>query len=143
MTQATDLSEAIQARLEAITPANGYHSAVARVYGFGETKPDRAPTPYILARIVSDELEKAVGSKASRLIVYEFEGVLPRTASLQDLQCLHHDILKTLGVDSLPGVRPLQSGWLFEESAEFDPDHNGSTARTVISTITLRYVETY
>lgn len=143
MTKATELSEAILARLEAITPDNGYHTAVARVYGFGETKPDAAPKPYILARIASDDLEKAVGTKGSRAVTYQLEGVMPRSASLQDLQRLHHDILKTLGVDTLPGVRPLESGWLFEESAEFDPDQNGSTSRTVISTVTLRYVETY
>lgn len=143
MTSATDLSEAVEVRLDAIKTAGGYHTEVARVYGFGEKKPDKAPMPYILARIQSDELEKAVGTKGSRIIVYQFEGVLPRTASLQDLQRLHHDILKTLGVETLPNVRPLPNGWMFEESAEFDPDTNGETLRTVVSTVTLRYVETY
>ena len=140
MTRATDLSEAINARLAAITPADGYSTAVAAVYGFGDVKPDKAPLPCVLVRISSDEMGRAIGSKVSRTATYEIEGVMSRSASLQDLQRLHHDIIKTLGADTLPGVRPLDSGWLFEESAEFDPEPGG-TLRSVVSTVTIQYIE--
>lgn len=143
MTRGTELSAEIIRRLEAIRPADGYHTDALRVYGFGERKPDKAPMPYILARIASDELEETVGTSASRAARYEIEGVMPRSASLQDLQLLHHDILRTLGTGKLPHVRPLKSGWPFEESAEYEPDIDGKTTRSVISSITLRYVEKY
>lgn len=143
MTRGTELSSGITGRLEAISPASGYHTEVQRVYGFGERKPDKAPMPYILARIVSDEIEEMVGTAASRAARYEIEGVMPRSASLQDLQLLHHDILKTLGTGQLPHVRLLRSGWPFEESTEYEPDIDGQATRSVISSITLRYVEKY
>lgn len=143
MTRGSELTTAIVERLEAVSPADGYHTAAVRVYGFGERKPDKAPTPYILVRIASDEMEESVGTTASRAARYEIEGVMPRSASLQDLQLLHHDILKTLGTGQLPHVRPLKSGWPFEESAEYEPDIDGKTTRSVISSITLRYVEKY
>ncbi|GEM_PF-741685 len=143
MTRGTELSDEILKRLEAISPASDYHTKVERVYGFGERKPDKAPMPYILARIASDEIEETVGTTASRAARYEIEGVMPRSASLQDLQLLHHDILKTLGTGQLPHVRPLKSGWPFEEAAEYEPDIEGSTTRSVTSSITIRYVEKY
>jgi len=143
MTRGTELSSGIIERLQTISPANGYHTKVERVYGFGERKPDKAPMPYILARIATDELEEAVGTTASRAARYEIEGVMPRSSSLQDLQLLHHDILKTLGTGQLPHVRPLKSGWPFEEAAEYEPDIEGSTTRSVTSSITIRYVEKY
>lgn len=143
MTRGTELSSGIIERLQAISPANGYHTHVERVYGFGERKPDKAPMPYILARIAEDELEETVGTTASRAARYEIEAVMPRSASLQDLQLLHHDILRTLGTGQLPHVRPLKSGWPFEEATEYEPDIEGSTTRSVTSSITIRYVETY
>lgn len=143
MTRGTELSSSIVERLEAISPANGYHTEVRRVYGFGERKPDKAPMPYLLARIVSDEMEEAVGTTASRAAQYQIEGVMPRSATLQELQLLHYDILRTLGTGQLPHVRPLKSGWPFEESAEYEPDIEGSATRSVTSTITIRYVEKY
>lgn len=143
MTRAAELSSSIIERLEAISPASGYHTEVQRVYGFGERKPDKAPMPYILARIAEDELEEAVGTAASRAARYEIEGVMPRSASLQDLQLLHYDILRTLGTGKLPHVRPLKSGWPFEETAVYEPDIEGSTTRSVTSSITIRYVEKY
>jgi hypothetical protein len=143
MTRGTELSSGIIERLQTISPANGYHTKVERVYGFGERKPDKAPMPYILARIADDELEDTVGTAASRAARYEIEGVMSRSASLQDLQLLHHDILRTLGTGQLPHVRLLKSGWPFEEAAEYEPDIEGSTTRSVTSSITIRYVEKY
>jgi len=143
MTRGTELSIGIIERLQTISPANGYHTQVERVYGFGERKPDKAPMPYILARIADDELEDTVATAASRAARYEIEGVMSRSASLQDLQLLHHDILRTLGTGQLPHVRPLKSGWPFEEAAEYEPDIEGSTTRSVTSSITIRYVEKY
>ena len=143
MTRATELSEALEQRLEAIKQAAGFHTEVAGVYGFGKNKPDKAPLPFLLMRITGDDKEDERAGKFLRAATYQIEGVLPRTATLQDLQQLHHDIIKTIGADPLPMIRPLASGWLSEESTEYDPDNDGSTYRSVVVTVTLRYVETY
>lgn len=143
MTSAAQLSTAIEVRLGSIGPGTGFHTDIRAVYGFGKPKPDAAPFPCLLVRIASDVREGGVGSKILRAVTYQIEGVMARTASLQDLQRLHHDLIKAIGADPLPMVRALANGWLFEESAEFDPDNDGSTYRTVVSSITLRYIETY
>lgn len=143
MSKAAELSDGIRKCLERIHPANGFSTDLRGVYGFGEAKPDKAPTPCLLVRIAEDELGEMVGATASRTVTYEIEGIFARSASLQDLQRLHHDILVALGTGKLPNVRPLKSGWPFEESATFDADQDGSTARTVTSVVTLRYIEKY
>ena len=143
MTRATELSEALDQRLEAIKQAAGFHTEIAGVNGFGKNKPDKAPLPFLLMRITGDDKEDERAGKFLRAATYQIEGVLPRTAALQDLQHLHHDIIKTIGADPLPMVRPLDSGWLFEESTEFDPENDGSRFRTVVVSVTLRYIETY
>lgn len=143
MTKGTDLSTAIESRLQEISQANGYATTIAGVYGFGERVRDNSATPYLLARVADDSIEKLVGTTAARVAQYQIEAVFPRTASLQDLQRCHHDILRTLGAGGTLPDRPLIPGKAFEESAEFDPDQNGSSARRLISTITIRYVEQY
>lgn len=143
MTRATELSDALEQRLEAIKQAAGFHTELVGVYGFTKVKPDKAPLPCLLVQVTSDDPVEVAGNKISRSATYQIQGVLARSASLQDLQCLQHDIIKTIGADPLPGVRPLKSGWLFEESTEFDPENDGSSYRTVVVSVTLRYVETY
>ncbi|NHN78567.1 hypothetical protein HA520_14985 [Azotobacter chroococcum] len=143
MTRATDLSEAILARLAAISVANGFHTDIQSVYGFGERKPDRALPPYLLVRIDADEAIKRSCNTAQRMATYSIEGVLSRAAGLQDLQRLHHDILRSLGMGQMPIVSRQRAEWLAEESVEFDPDQNGSTARTLICTLQIHYLEEY
>lgn len=143
MTRATELSEALEVRLEAIKQAAGFHTEVAGVYGFGKPKPDKAALPCLLVRVTGDDREDQKGGHVLRAATYQIEGVMPRASSLQDLQRLQHDIIKTIGADPLPMVRPMPSGWLFEESTEFDPENDGSSYRTVVVSVTLRYVETY
>jgi len=143
MTRGTELSAAIEAQLQVINQANGYATQLRGVYGFAERKPDKAPLPYLLVRIVEDELLRMVGTKAARAVRYEIEGCMPRSATLRDLQLLHHDILVSLGTGQLPHVTALDSGRVFEESAEYVADQDGSTTISVISTVSLQYVETY
>lgn len=143
MSKATELSEAIETRLDAIKQAAGFNTEIMGVYGFGQNKPDKAPLPCILVRVAEDVKESEVGNKWQRSATYQIQGVFPRTASLQDLQRLHHDIIRAIGADTLPMVRPLKNGWMMEESAEFDPETEGGTYRNLVVSITLRYVETY
>lgn len=143
MTKATDLTDALEACLEQITVANGFATTVAAVYGFGKAKPDSAPTPCLLVRIAEDATESNVGKKCKRHVQYEVEGILARSATLQDLQRLHHDVLRAIGFGDILPARLLVPGEAIEESAEFDTGSDGSTGRRVISRIALRYIETY
>lgn len=143
MSRSTELSAALEQCLERISPANGFATDVRSVYGFGEVKKDAAPSPYLLVRIADDSAAERKGSKVLRIAVYEVQAVFGRSATLQDLQSCHHDILRSLGYGDLPPGRELIQGEIIEESAEFDPGAGGSTSRSLISRLSIKYVETY
>lgn len=143
MTKATDLSAAMAAALSAIIPANGYATDLKGVYGFGETKKDAAPLPCLLVRIVEDSAVSGSGRACKRLAQYEIEAVFSRSATLQDLQLCHHDILRAvIYSDLLPTLVPLANN-VTEGAAEFDPDRDGSTLRVMTCTLGLHYIENY
>lgn len=143
MSKAALLTDQVKAALQQISTANGYNTNLTGIYLFGESKPDSVAPPYLLVRVASDELQDFKGTSALRLATYEIEGVMSRAGTLQDLQRLHHDVLKALGLGKVPTARPMNTGWPFEESAEFEPDQGGSTTRRVTSSVTLRYAEQY
>lgn len=143
MTRATDLSDAIEQSLEQITPANGFATDIKAVYGFGKAKPDNAPLPCLVVSIGEDTIDGNVGKVCKRQVEYKIDGVFNRAASLQELQRCHHDILRSLGYGDLLPSRVLNPGEVIEESAEFDPDTDGSNLRRVSSSITIKYVEKY
>lgn len=143
MSKAALLTDQVKAALEQISTANGYNTNLTGIYLFGESKPDSVAPPYLLVRVASDDLQDFKGTSALRLATYEIEGVMSRAGTLQDLQRLHHDVLKALGLGKVPTARPMNTGWPFEESAEFEPDQGGSTTRRVTSSVTLRYAEQY
>ena len=143
MSKAALLTDQVKAALQQISTANGYSTNLTGIYLFGESKPDSVAPPYLLVRVASDELQDFKGTSALRLATYEIEGVMSRAGTLQDLQRLHHDVLKALGLGKVPTARTMNTGWPFEESAEFEPDQGGSTTRRVTSSVTLRYAEQY
>lgn len=143
MSNAALLTDQVKTALQQISTANGYNTNLTGIYLFGESKPDSVAPPYLLVRVASDELQDFKGTSALRLATYEIEGVMSRAGTLQDLQRLHHDVLKALGLGKVPTARPMNTGWPFEESAEFEPDQGGSTTRRVTSSVTLRYAEQY
>lgn len=143
MSKAALLTDQVKAALQQISTANGYNTNLTGIYLFGESKPDSVAPPYLLVRVASDELQDFKGTSALRLATYEIEGVMSRAGTLQDLQRLHHDVLKALGLGKVPTARPMNTGWPFEETAEFEPDQGGSTTRRVTSSVTLRYAEQY
>lgn len=143
MSAGAELSAAVESCLEQIAPANGYETDARGVYGFGQSKPDKAPSPYLLVRIGEDQSIERVGAKVRRQVRYDVQGVFSRTASLQDMQRCHHDILRSLGYGELPPGRHLLRGEIIEESAEYDPDTDGSLMRSVVASITIQYFEQY
>lgn len=135
-TAAASLTSALETRLADIAP----------VYGARTIKPDRIQPPYILLRIGEDELKRKNSKTLIRLAHYEIEGVLARSASLQDLQQLHHDILTAL-VMALPLISPQPAEWLDSESTEYEPRDGsgapGSTVRSLIVSLAINYIEPY
>lgn len=143
MTRATDLTDAIEQCLMQISPSLGFATDIKGVYGFDKAKPDSAPMPCLLVRIGDDSTDGSVGKVCKRLAQYQVEAVFQRSASLQDMQRCHHDILRALGYGDLLPTRALQPGDVVEESAEFDPGGGGTTSRRLISSITIKYIEKY
>jgi hypothetical protein len=143
MTKATELSEALEVCLGQIRPGNGYATDIKAVYGFGEVKKDAAPLPCLLVIVTEDQSVERAGSRVKRTASYEVQGIFSRSASLQDLQRCHHDILLSLGFGDLPPGRALLQGEIVEETAEFEPGIGGSSTRAVISRLVIRYIETY
>lgn len=143
MSNAALLTDQVKAALEQISTANGYSTNLSGIYLFGESKPDSVAPPYLLVRVAADELQDYKGTSALRLATYEIEAVISRSGTLQDLQHLHHDLLKALGLGKVPIARPMANGWPYEESAEFEPDQGGGTTRRVTTSVTLRYAEQY
>lgn len=143
MSKGSDISAAIEAKLALIKTVNGYATDIAGVYGFGQQKKDGAPQPCLLVRLADDSAAERKGNMVRRHAVYEVQGLFSRTATLQDLLRCHHDILCSLGYGDLPPGRELIHGEIVEEAAEFDPDSGGSTTRSVISRLTIQYVEAY
>lgn len=143
MSAGSDLSAALENCLKQITAAAGYSTAVQAVYGFGARVPDGAAKPYLLARIAEDEAVERKGTVARRIARFQVQGVFNRSSTLQDLQRCQHDILQSLGYGDLPPGRALLSAEVVEESAEFDPDTDGSLQRSVVLSITLQYFERY
>ena len=143
MTRASELADAIEAQLNKIRTADGFHHDIDRVYGFGQRKPDNVAPPFILIRILEDRTDETAGNAANRVVDYEIEGVMSRSSELRDLQLLHHDIMRSLGLGQFTHIRPIKPGFPFEESTEFEPDRDGQPVRRLISTVTFRYVEKY
>lgn len=143
MSAGAELSAAIESCLQQICPANGYATDIRGVYGFGQRRPDTAPAPYLVVRVGEDQSVQRVGPKLRRQAVYEVQAFFGRSATLQDMQRCHHDILRSFGYGEIPPERTLQKGDIKEESVEYDPDSDGSNLRTLIARITIEYIETY
>lgn len=143
MSKAATLTDAIVTCLSEIAPDAGYHTQIMDVYGAGKHKPDKAALPCIVLRLEDDSGENSVGTTAKRTATYIIEAVFPRSASLQDLQRCHHDILKSLGFGQAPQRRPLSPGWVGEESVQFDLAEDGGSHVRAIAAISIQYVEQY
>lgn len=143
MSKSAELTDAIIGCLEDIIPDNGYHTALKGVYATGRTKPDKAPVPCLVVRIAEDEGSDRVGPTVKRSVTYIVECLFSRSATLQDMQRGHHDILRALGYGEVPQRRPLSQGWVGEEAVEFDMAEDGGSYRRAIATISIQYVEKY
>lgn len=140
MTVATELTRAIEARLQGIAPVNGYKTDLKAV-SLLKAVDDKQPVPYALLRISDDQtLEKQLRT-ARRQATFEIEGVFPRAATLTEMQLFHDDVLRALGWAGGEFDRPLP-GQCKQDSVEY-LNEPGATARKVIVTVDVEYVEKY
>lgn len=140
MTVATDLTRAIEARLQGIAPANGYKTALNGVFLL-KAVDDKQPRPYALLRIREDvTLERSLQS-VRRSAIFEVEGVFSRGTSLMDMQLFHADVLRALGWYGGVFDRPIP-GQCKQDSVEYPNDPSADTRRMIV-TIDVEYVEKY
>lgn len=141
--KASEVSKALRAQLSTICPDNGYLTNLQQVYGPNDTVRDKAPTPYVLVRQVSDVRSDAAGLQALRLRTFEVEGVFSKAADEGDLDALHVDVLRCLGFGQdqperkFPGLIDSEDEAVFEWAAE------GRTTHSITITLGVSYVETY
>jgi hypothetical protein len=140
MTVATELTRAIEARLEAIAPSNGYKTALKGVFLIKAVE-DKQPAPYALLRIADDQTLDKLPRTAKRQASYEVEGVFPRSATLIEMQLFHDDVLRALGWAGGEFDRPIP-GQCKQDSVEY-PNEPGATQRRVIVMFDVEYVEQY
>ncbi|WP_324730977.1 hypothetical protein [Pseudomonas paeninsulae] len=141
MTRATELSAAIRARLEQISPENGYHTDLKAVLEFRPAK-DSQPAPFALLRWVEDRTDSRRLRDALRSRDYIVRGVFSRTATLADLERFHYDVLRSLGWGGGVFDRPLP-GDVLSDSAEIEEAEDGSGHRVITITLEARYAEPY
>jgi hypothetical protein len=141
MTRATDLTDAVRARLELIAPANGYYTDLKGVVEFKQAR-DTQPTPFALLRWVEDRTEKKSHRDAQRAREYIVQGVFSRTATLADLERFHYDVLRALGWGGGEFDRPIP-GQLVSDSAGIEEADDGSKYHTITITLEARYAEPY
>lgn len=140
MTKATELTRAIESRLQGIAPANGYHTALNGVF-LRKAPDDKQATPFALLRIADDQSLERSPMTARRNATFEIEGVLPRSATLIEMQQFHADVLKALGWAGGVFDRPIP-GECKQDSAEFPNDPTADRSRVIV-TVDVEYVEKY
>lgn len=143
MTRGTELTAAVGVCLAEIAVANGYHTDIAQVYPGASGKPDKAPLPCILWRLNTDVLQERTGGTSKRVAAYQIEAYFSRTASDEEVQLCHHDILKAFGFDQAVPRKKLGPGVVQEEQATYQPAQEGSTYKGLVCEIAVQYVEKY
>lgn len=140
MTVATELTRAIEARLQGIAPVNGYKTSLTGVFLL-KAVDDKQPAPYALLRISDDQTLEKLPRTAKRIASYEIEGVFPRSATLIEMQLFHDDVLRAIGWAGGEFDRPLP-GQCKQDTVEY-PNDPAAPQRKVIVTLDVEYVEKY
>lgn len=141
--KATQVGEALRACLEEIRPDNGYFTAVAAVYGPLQRVPDKAPTPYIIARPVNDVRTSTADVQATRARTFELECVFSKASEEADIDGMQTDVLRALGFGQDQPQRKFPGLIDDQDEAEFDYASSGATTHSITLTIGVIYVETY
>lgn len=141
--KASAITTALRERLDQIQPSNGYFTALARVYGPDESVPDKAPLPYALTRPAADSRTGLACRQATRVRQFEVEVVFSKAASAADLDAVHVDVLRALGIGQDLDERKFPGLVEDEDEATWRWAQKGETTHSITITFGVLYVENY
>lgn len=141
--KASAVTTALRERLDQIQPANGYFTALARVYAPDESVPDKAPMPYALIRPAADSRTGLACRQATRVRQFEVEVVFSKAASADDLDAVHVDVLRALGIGQDLYERKFPGLVEDEDEATWRWAQKGETTHSITITFGVLYVENY
>lgn len=141
--KASEVTTSLRERLEQIQPANGYFTALVKVYDPDETVLDKAPTPYALVRPATDTRASFANRQALRVRQFEVEVVFSKAAAASELDAVHVDVLRALGIGQDLEERKFPGLIEDEDEATWRWAQKGETTHSITITIGVHYVETY
>lgn len=141
--KASVLTTALRERLDQIQPANGYFTALARVYEPNESVTDKAPLPYALIRPAADTRTGLANRQGLRVRQFEVEVVFSKAAVPGELDAVHVDVLRALGIGQDLDERKFPGLIEDEDEAIWRWAQKGETTHSITITLGVHYVETY
>lgn len=141
--KASEVTTSLRERLEQIQPANGYFTALVKVYDPDETVLDKAPTPYALVRPATDVRTGFANRQALRVRQFEVEVVFSKAAAASELDAVHVDVLRALGIGQDLDERKFPGLVEDEDEATWRWAQKGETTHSITIILGVQYVETY
>ncbi|MDT4824470.1 hypothetical protein FQZ97_577190 [compost metagenome] len=141
--KASAVTASLCERLDQIQPINGYFTALARVYGPDQSVPDKAPLPYALVRPMSDSRTGLACRQATRVRQFEVEVVFSKSAEAAELDAVHVDVLRALGIGQDLDERKFPGLVEEEDEATWRWAQKGETTHSITITVGVLYVENY
>jgi len=143
MIKATQVTKALRDQLEQIRSANGYYTDLKAVYGPQDKPSERPPLPYALVRWASDVRTDLAVTQALRARSFEIEVFFSKACDEEDLDAVHVDILRCLGIGQDQPDRKFPG--LLEGEDEAIPRwaSNGETTHSITITVGVQYAQTY
>lgn len=143
MIKGAEVTKELRYQLEQIKPANGYHTDLKGVYGPTDKPSDKPPLPYALVRWASDVRTDLALSQALRARSFEIEVFFSKACTEQDMDAVHVDILRCLGIGQELPERKFPG--LLEGEDEAIPRwaSNGETTHSITITVGVQYAQTY
>lgn len=105
--------------------------------------PSGAKRPYLLQRIEHDRRQTRASVQATRIRTFALEVVFSHLASDDELNAVHEDILRALGIGQDPFERSFPGMSEEEDEAEYTYPTEGSTNRSITVLVPVTYVATY
>jgi len=143
MNKASPVSKALRDLLETIRPSNGYYTDLKAVYGPKDKPRDKPPTPYALVRWNTDVRTDLAVTQALRVRSFEIEVFFSKACEEQELDAVHIDILRCLGIGQELPERKFPGLLESEDEAVARWAEGGETTHSVTITIGVQYAQNY
>lgn len=143
MNKASLVSKELRHQLESIRPSNGYLTDLKGVYGPKEKPRSNPPTPYALVRWNSDVRTDLAVTQALRVRSFEIEVVFSKACEEQELDAVHIDILRCLGIGQELPERKFPGLLESEDEAVARWATDGETTHSITISIGVQYAQAY